>query len=161
MSVTSSGSEGVEAMESNTNLSEETVAEIERLVREISVIVKRKGRDILNEFPITPPQFTALLWLNDEGDMTIGELSQKMFLACSTMTDLIDRMEKNELVERVRDERDRRVVRIHLLERGSSIIRDVMKARQGYLSEVLSHFSEEEVKEMAKHLSLLHEEMKK
>ncbi|PTM58218.1 MarR family winged helix-turn-helix transcriptional regulator [Desmospora activa] len=148
-------------METNSNLSEETVAEIERLVREISVIVKRKGRDILNEFPITPPQFTALLWLNDEGDMTIGELSQKMFLACSTMTDLVDRMEKNDLVERVRDERDRRVVRIHLLERGSSIIRDVMKARQAYLSEVLSHFSEEEVKEMGKHLSLLHEEMKK
>ena len=28
-----------------------------------------------------------------------------MYLACSTMTDLIDRMEKNGLVVRVRDER--------------------------------------------------------
>jgi hypothetical protein len=71
-------------------LSSETVSEIERYLREISNIVKRKGREILNHFPITPPQFDALLFLHNEGDMTIGELSQKMFLACSTMTDLID-----------------------------------------------------------------------
>ncbi|QKI81765.1 MarR family winged helix-turn-helix transcriptional regulator [Kroppenstedtia eburnea] len=147
-------------MDNQTGLSKELVAEIECLLREISVVVKRKGREILNEFPITPPQFTALLWLNDEGDMTIGDLSQKMYLACSTMTDLVDRMEKNELVERVRDDRDRRVVRIHLLQKGIEIIGDVMETRRSYLSQVLSRFSEEEVREMAKHLSLLHHGIK-
>ncbi|MFC4078435.1 MarR family winged helix-turn-helix transcriptional regulator [Salinithrix halophila] len=147
-------------METKPGLPKELVMEIERLVREISVIIKRKGRELLHEFPITPPQFTALLWLNEEGDMTIGELSQKMFLACSTMTDLVDRMEKNGVVERVRDERDRRVVRIHLLDKGTSIIREVMEARQAYLSEILSHLPVDEVKEMSKHLSTLHREMK-
>lgn len=151
---------GLTEMDNQTGLSKELVAEIECLLREISVVVKRKGREILNEFPITPPQFTALLWLNDEGDMTIGDLSQKMYLACSTMTDLVDRMEKNELVERVRDDRDRRVVRIHLLQKGKEIIGDVMETRRSYLSQVLSRFSEEEVREMAKHLSLLHHGIK-
>ncbi|MRG28711.1 MarR family winged helix-turn-helix transcriptional regulator [Laceyella tengchongensis] len=148
-------------MNKHQPLSPETVNEIERLLREISVIVKRKGRDILNHFPITPPQFNALLWLYEDGDMTIGELSQKMYLACSTMTDLIDRMEKNGVVERVRDERDRRVVRIHLLEKGREIIDEVMKTRRQYLSEILSHLSDEEALHMKKHLSVLHEEMKK
>ncbi|SDW24009.1 DNA-binding transcriptional regulator, MarR family [Marininema mesophilum] len=146
-------------METKSSLPQGLVMEIERFVREISVVIKRKGREILNEFPITPPQFTALLWLNEQGDMTIGELSQKMFLACSTMTDLVDRMEKNGVVERVRDEKDRRVVRIHLLDKGTSIIMEVMEARQNYLSEMLSHLPEDEVKEMAKHLGTLHREM--
>lgn len=141
-------------------LSEELILDIEHLLREMSVLIKRKGRDILNHFPITPPQFTALLWLNQEGDMTIGELSQKMYLACSTMTDLIDRMEKNGVVERVRDARDRRVVRVHMLERGKRIIRDVMKARQAYLAEILSTFSPEEVESIRKHLTRLYERMK-
>jgi DNA-binding MarR family transcriptional regulator len=92
--------------------------------------------------------------------MTIGELSQKMYLACSTMTDLIDRMEKNGVVERVRDARDRRVVRVHMLERGKRIIRDVMKARQAYLAEILSTFSPEEVESIRKHLTRLYERMK-
>ncbi|SFS98846.1 MarR family winged helix-turn-helix transcriptional regulator [Marininema halotolerans] len=146
-------------MENKPNLPSELVTEIERYVREISVVIKRKGREILSEFPITPPQFTALLWLNEQGDMTIGELSQKMFLACSTMTDLVDRMEKNDVVERVRDERDRRVVRIHLLAKGTSIIMEVLEARQKYLSEMLSHLPQEEVEGIAKHLATLHHEM--
>lgn len=141
-------------------LSEELISDVEYLLREMSLLIKRKGREILNHFPITPPQFTALLWLNQEGDMTIGELSQKMYLACSTMTDLIDRMEKNGVVERVRDARDRRVVRVHMLERGKRIIRDVMKARQAYLAEILSTFSPEEVESIRKHLTRLYERMK-
>jgi DNA-binding MarR family transcriptional regulator len=148
-------------MENNKGaLSEELISDIEYLLREMSLLIKRKGREILNHFPITPPQFTALLWLNEEGDMTIGELSQKMYLACSTMTDLIDRMEKNGVVVRVRDERDRRVVRVRMLERGKAIIEDVMKARREYLAEILSTFSPEDVESIRKRLSMLYERMK-
>lgn len=148
-------------MNKHQPVSAQTVSDIERLLREISVIVKYKGREILAHFPITPPQFTALLWLEEEGDLTIGELSQKMYLACSTMTDLIDRMEKNGVVERVRDDRDRRVVRIHLLEKGAEIITEVMEARCQYLDHVLSRLSDEEATEIKKYLSILFEEMKR
>ncbi|TCS96561.1 MarR family winged helix-turn-helix transcriptional regulator [Hazenella coriacea] len=148
-------------MNKHQPVSAQTVSDIERLLREISVIVKYKGREILTHFPITPPQFSALLWLEEEGDLTIGELSQKMYLACSTMTDLIDRMEKNGVVERVRDDRDRRVVRIHLLKKGVEIITEVMEARCEYLENVLSRLSDDEATEIKKYLSILFEEMKR
>lgn len=74
------------------------VAEIEKSLRHIAAIIKQKGREILNQYTITPPQFVGLQWLYEFGDMTIGELSQKMYLACSTTTDLIDRMEKVNLL---------------------------------------------------------------
>jgi DNA-binding MarR family transcriptional regulator len=138
---------------------EEQVTEIERELRYISSIVKQKGREILADFPITPPQFVALQWLNEDGDMTIGELSNKMYLACSTTTDLIDRMEANELVERVRDTNDRRVVRIHLKEKGKKIIVDVLEARRQYLSMILKDFSEQDVEDLARTLQILHNEM--
>lgn len=135
------------------------VSQIEKSLRHVSYIVKQKGREILNEFPITPPQFVALQWLQEEGDMTIGELSQRMYLACSTTTDLIDRMEKNELVERVKDEKDRRVVRIHLLEKGTVIIKDVINERQIYLEGVLSEMSPEEVLSIEQGMAALQEKM--
>ncbi len=147
-------------MKENLDPEAATVADVERLLREISVIVKRKGREILEEFPITPPQFTALLWLNDAGSLTVGELSQKMYLACSTITDLVDRMEKNHLVKRVRDVNDRRVVHVQLLPQGSSLIEEVMAARRAYLAKILSRFSQEETLAIQKHLALLYEEMK-
>lgn len=139
----------------------ESIVLIERLLREVSTIVKRKGREILTKFPITQPQFSALIWLYEEGDLTIGELSQKMFLACSTMTDLVDRMEKNELVARVRDERDRRVVRIHILSKGKEIIDKVLETRRAYLTKMIGQISEAEAIQITKMLTQLHQQMNK
>lgn len=136
------------------------VAFMEKELRYISGIIKQKGREILNSYTITPPQFIALQWLFEHGDMTIGDLSNKMYLAFSTTTDLVDRMEKNELVMRIREEQDRRVVRIKLLKEGERIIEEVIQKRQDYLQTVLSEFSEEEVQQFSFLLEKLHTNMK-
>ncbi|HEU5141462.1 MAG TPA: MarR family transcriptional regulator [Bacillales bacterium] len=136
------------------------VAEIEKALRMIAGIIKQKGREILKEFDITPPQFVALQWLSEEGDLTIGELSGKMFLACSTTTDLVDRMENNGLVKRVKDENDRRVVRIHLLEKGSDLIVKAIDKRQDYLREIFEGYSKEEIDRLENSLTHLYKEIK-
>lgn len=139
---------------------QEIVADIEKDLRYIAGIVKQKGREILSNYTITPPQFIALQWLLEDGDMTIGELSNKMYLAFSTTTDLVDRMEKNELVKRVKDPNDRRVVRIHLLEEGERVIEEVILKRQVYLKDLLKNYSEEEIQVLNKSLRRLHHDMK-
>jgi DNA-binding MarR family transcriptional regulator len=121
------------------------VDELERLLRTVSSIIKRRGRDILSNFDITPPQFNALLILRNHGNLTIGELGEKMYLACSTATDLIDRMERNGLMERRRDQNDRRVIRLHVKEKGMEMVQAVMAARKRYLSGILDQISEEEI----------------
>ena len=137
------------------------VASMEKDLRYIAAIIKQQGRKILSNYTITPPQFIALQWLFEHGDMTIGDLSNRMFLAFSTTTDLVDRMEKNNLVKRVRDEQDRRVVRIHLLSEGERVIEEVIDKRRVYLDAVLADFDEQEVKGFSNLLSKLHLEMKK
>ncbi|KLV24464.1 MarR family transcriptional regulator [Niallia circulans] len=138
----------------------ENIATIEKDMRYISGIIKQKGREILSNYTMTPPQFVALQWLFEEGDMTIGELSNKMFLAFSTTTDLVDRMEKNQLVQRVKDPNDRRVVRIHMLEEGKRLIDEVIKKRQGYLQEVLNEYSTKDIEELKKNFMRLHQVMR-
>ncbi|AKO94328.1 MarR family winged helix-turn-helix transcriptional regulator [Priestia filamentosa] len=137
----------------------ETIAELERSLRYMSVIIKQKGREILNDYNITPPQFVALQWLFDLGEMTIGDLSSKMYLACSTTTDLIDRMEKTGLVTRAKDEQDRRIVRVVLLERGKKLIEEVIAKRQNYLAEVVCEYDRAEVELLCENLQKLHKEM--
>lgn len=136
------------------------IVDVEKRLRYISGIIKQNGRKILNNYPITSPQFVALQWLREEGDLTIGELSNKISLAFSTTTDLVDRMERNDLVERVRDTKDRRVVRIHVLEKGKVIIEEVVKKRQEYLGEVLESFSGDQTEMLRELLSVLYKEMK-
>ena len=147
-------------MKDNGKHSFESVASMEKELRYISHLIKQKGREILSNYTITPPQFVALQWLHESGDMTIGDLSNKMYLAFSTTTDLVDRMEKNELVQRVRDEQDRRVVRIHLLPEGERIIQEVIDKRQNYLRDLLQNFEVDEAQELLKLLKKLHLLMK-
>ena len=137
------------------------VARMEKELRYVAAIIKQQGRRILSNYTITPPQFVALQWLFEHGDMTIGDLSNRMFLAFSTTTDLVDRMEKNSLVKRVRDEHDRRVVRIHLLAEGERVIEEVIDKRRVYLNTVLSDFDDTQVQEFSRLLTKLHQEMKK
>ena len=43
---------------------ESNVEDVERLIRTVSAIIKKRGREILADFEITPPQFNALLTLD-------------------------------------------------------------------------------------------------
>ena len=138
----------------------EQVASIEKHLRKIDYIIRKEGRGILNDFNITVPQFTALQILINNGNMTIGELSQKMVLACSTITDLIDRMEKSELVSRKKDDKDKRVVRIEVLPKGYDILEKVLVKRREFLSSKLNNFSVEDKEALNKVLGELYDAMK-
>ena len=136
------------------------VAEIEALIRQVSVIIRKRGREILSDFGITPPQLNALVILVEQDGITMGELCDRMYLACSTATDLIDRMERNGLIERERDLTDRRVIRLRVKDPGRRVIEEVMKARKRYLGGVLKQVPEEEHESLIKSLRDLYNIMR-
>ncbi|WMM26863.1 MarR family transcriptional regulator [Tissierella sp. MB52-C2] len=144
----------------NQNTGYESVANIERYLRKVDYIIRKKGRVILADFNITVPQFSALQILINKGNMTIGELSQNMALACSTITDLIDRMEKADLVARKKDDKDKRVVRVEVLPKGYDILEKVLNKRIEFLSGKLSDFKDGDKERLDLGLKALYEAMK-
>lgn len=138
----------------------ENVVEIEKHLRKVDYIIRKKGREILNDFNITIPQFTALQILISQGDLTVGELSQEMALACSTITDLINRMEKSGLVVRKKDKEDKRVVRVEVQPIGYDLVEKVLDKRIDYLNGKLKGFKEEEKKFLKEALDSLYTAMK-
>ena len=135
------------------------VVEIEQELRQIAGVVRRRGRSLLEQFGITPPQFDALVILDRAGDLTIGELSNRLYLAYSTTTDLVDRLERAGFVVRSRDTADRRVVLVKLQEKGKQVIERVLDARRAYLGVVLETLDEAERLQILKVLNLLHDRM--
>lgn len=131
---------------------------IELLLRSICFRIKQKGREMLEEYHITPPQFDALQILVEEGDLTVGELSARLFLAPSTITDLIDRMEKNGHVERTRDHKDRRIVKIKSLQNGKTLIQEVIQRRCCYVDNLLQNVDDEDRNKLIELLKILNSE---
>lgn len=135
------------------------VVSIEKHLRKVDYIIRKKGREILKDFNITIPQFTALQILINNDQMTIGELSQKMALACSTITDLIDRMERNGLVVRKKDEKDKRIVRIQVLPKGHEIVEKVLEKRINFLNSKMRELTESEKESLNQALKRLYDAM--
>jgi len=136
---------------------ENNISEIELLLRQLCFKIKKNGRVILEDFNISPPQFDALQYLVNCGDLTISELSCKLYLAPSTITDLVDRMEKNDLVERARSTEDRRTVKVRVLPKGHKLIEEVIKLRREYISKSLINLSSEEKAQFTKYLTVLND----
>lgn len=135
------------------------IKQAEKRLRFIAAMVKKNGRKILANYPITPSQFIALQWIAEHEYLTIGDLSKKIGLAFSTTTDIIDRMEQNGLIKRIRDEHDRRVVRLQTLEKGRKVIEEVIEERRDYLKRVLDHLTIEQKKQLNDILHLLYKQM--
>ncbi len=66
-----------------------------------------------------------LLRLWDEDGLAPGELAKRLGLATPTVTRAAARMEAAGLLRRVPDERDRRLVRLFLTERGRALEKDI------------------------------------
>lgn len=129
-----------------------SIGRIELLLRNICFEIKQKGREILADYELTPPQFNALQFLVDEGALTISELSSKLYLAPSTITDLIDRMEKSALVQRTRDNGDRRIVKVQVQERGYQVIEQVISRRCSYLKALMKDMNLEDMNQFIGYL---------
>jgi DNA-binding MarR family transcriptional regulator len=67
---------------------------------------------------VTPRMVTVLRHLAVTGPMTVGEQAQHLGLSPATMSELTDRLEQRGLVERMRDDVDRRRVFVWLTDHG-------------------------------------------
>ncbi|WP_160138352.1 MarR family winged helix-turn-helix transcriptional regulator [Chryseobacterium sp. c4a] len=75
----------------------------------------------LDEISLTYPQYLVMLVLWENGEMNIGKIGEHLYLDNGTLTPLLKRMEKNNLVNRIRSKNDERVVLISLTENGKAL----------------------------------------
>jgi DNA-binding MarR family transcriptional regulator len=83
----------------------------------------------------------------------IGELGRNARVKSSTITDIIDRLESDGIVGRVRDSRDRRIVLIRLTEKGRKLKRDFTGRRRTELQALMKKLGQKEAGRLIYHLN--------
>ncbi|WP_461518423.1 MarR family winged helix-turn-helix transcriptional regulator [Porticoccus sp.] len=71
---------------------------------------------------LTAPQILLLQAIRDGGQVTIGELADEISLSQATVTTIIDRLEKRELVYRERSTSDKRKVHAFLTDQAVEVL---------------------------------------
>ena len=93
-----------------------------KLMRATESATARLTVFLSNATKLTVTQFGVLEALYHLGSMCQKNIAQKQLKSSGNITLVIDNLEKRELVKRMRDTEDRRVVTVHLTEKGRCLI---------------------------------------
>ncbi|MBQ9665806.1 MAG: MarR family transcriptional regulator [Bacteroidaceae bacterium] len=76
---------------------------------------------MLNELGITYPQYLVLMVLWEQDGQPVNDIAHRLVLETNTVTPLLQRMEKQGIVERHRGETDKRQQIVSLTEKGKAM----------------------------------------
>ena len=126
-------------------------SEKDQLNLKLFLILNRCGLSVnKNIYPIfkkehiTEAQFYVLELLYHKGDLKIKEIVEKTFSSGGTMTVIIDNLEKDGLIIRKQDPKDRRASLISITEKGYFVVDKVFSNHIENLDKVLAVLKEEE-----------------
>jgi MarR family 2-MHQ and catechol resistance regulon transcriptional repressor len=100
-----------------------------------SLLARLAERNSIGE--LTYSQFAVLEALYHIGPMSAGEVSQKILKSGGNLTLVIDNLERDGLVRRERDGKDRRVIHVHLTEAGKRKVEAVLP---GHVAALVDEF---------------------
>jgi DNA-binding MarR family transcriptional regulator len=109
----------------------EEISETVQSLRRIFKAIEDYSHEVSSSFGITGPQLWALKTIAQSPGLTLGHLSEKMYLHPSTISGVIDRLEGKNLVRRSRDSVDRRVVTVDLTPAGKELVKTAPNPVQG------------------------------
>ncbi|WP_372770555.1 MarR family winged helix-turn-helix transcriptional regulator [Lutibacter sp.] len=87
----------------------------------VSRLITKSYKPYLDKLGLTYPQYLVLLVLWENDKLTVNQITEKLLLNTNTLSPLLKRMEKMELLQRNRSNKDERSVIIQLTVKGKQL----------------------------------------
>jgi DNA-binding MarR family transcriptional regulator len=118
-----------------------------RSLSEYFIFLKSVGISMLQAY--------ALTFLHYNAPCKISELCEYMMVSAAAMSQMVDRLEKQDLVTRVAQADDRRVRNVVLSKQGEEFVRQSIEARRRWAKDVPVDLSEEQLAQITTALQVL------
>lgn len=120
-----------------------------KLVRGTETITERIHRS-LSEIGLTMSQLGVLEVLFHLGSLPQKTIAQKLLKTNGNITMVVDNLEKRDLVKRERRQHDRRVIEVHLSEKGRELISQIFPSHVAKIVHELNVLTPEEQEELGR-----------
>lgn len=104
----------------------------------VSRLITKAYKPYLDKLGLTYPQYLVLLVLWENDRLTVNEISSKLLLNTNTISPLLKRMEKLEIIKRNRSNEDERCVFVQLTEKGKLLKTDALPIPEKLVTELVS-----------------------
>ncbi len=107
------------------------------------------------ELGLTTAQLRVMFLVREAPGVTAGELAGRLSVTPPTISGIVDRLVKLDLVRRVDDESDRRLVRNHLTDAGEQACTRMERGGDIFLRRILVEMDQRDVEDLVKGLTAL------
>ncbi|MBQ0754604.1 MAG: MarR family transcriptional regulator [Gammaproteobacteria bacterium] len=97
---------------------DEVLIALRKIIRATDLYSRRLSKDV----GLTAPQLLIMQAIKARGEMTMGDIAAEVSLSQATVTTILDRLEKRELLMRQRGDKDKRRVYASLTESGAALL---------------------------------------
>ena len=114
----------------------------------------------VEEFGLNISEFGVLEMLYHKGDQPVQKVAEKILVTSGTITYVINKLEKKELVVRRKCEKDKRVFYVSLTEKGREFISDIFPKHKEFLDNLFIELNEDTKRELVDNLIQLRKILK-
>jgi DNA-binding MarR family transcriptional regulator len=102
---------------------DEAISEIMQSLRRIFKAIQKHSHELSKKYGINGPQLWVIETISINGSLSLKDLSERIYLHPSTITRLIDGLERKSYAARIREQEDRRVVKVQLTPKGERLVK--------------------------------------
>jgi len=120
-------------------------------------------QSVVEEFKkenITIPQFEIIACLNRKNGLTLSEIADRLLVTSGNITGIVDRLEREGIVFREREVKDRRVIRAKLTAKGAKIYKKIIPIYKKKVSEILQILTKDEMRSLQHFLKKIGNKLK-
>lgn len=125
------------------------------MIQELVHVIQIFERDEIKPHGFTTTQCYVLLTLKKENNLTMNDLSLKMNLEKSTMTRILNILQRDGYVKRIKDDEDKRIVIATLTEEGRVAAEKMEKSIKDYYMKIVENLPNGRVEEVLSSVSCL------
>ncbi|WP_372459126.1 MarR family winged helix-turn-helix transcriptional regulator [Alkalihalobacillus deserti] len=115
--------------------------------RAMQSVTKRVEEDI-KSYGLNPTEFAVLELLYSKGEQPIQKIGEKVLLASSSITYVVDKLEKKSFIHRKPCPKDRRVTYAAITEDGTNLMGDIFPKHREAIQEIFAGLESDEKKEL-------------
>lgn len=114
--------------------------------------INRATNKVYSKYGLTSGQFAVLEALYHKGDLSVGEVQEKILTTSGTIPVIIKNLEKEGFLEKTNDEKDKRRYILHITEKGRELMDIVFPENEAIIISMISRWSREEQEQILKYM---------
>ena len=136
------------------NREEESLRALTIILRASGSITQMVKKD-MDSYGVNPTEFMVLELLYNRGAQAIQVIGNKVLLASSSITYVIDQLEKKDFVKRKQNKEDRRVTLVSLTTKGEKLMAEIFPQHSSVIEKLFESLTDQDLIKLSDNLKAI------